>query len=286
MIELHGFDNLADMIRVSIRFPSKEELFESAQSHLAVATPTYLENWPIGLQRLTMAQSGRPLSEKEVESLMSFQSPEDCVCDQETLNHLLAWIETQLAFYPQGVYVKLGSRSPKDSYLSFDPDGFKVRSGGKAITLLGDSCRVFEDLVLAKNGGYQPWLFLREWKEIPAWAEFRCFMKDRKLTGISQYYYREAYPEVEKYAGTIEWGIGRFFENYFLPEIHVDDVVFDVWVSIRDRHSSNQIEVKLLEINPYSPMTDPCLCSWADPNTFDGKLRFKREGDLKGQDQE
>lgn len=256
--------------------PTDEELYENAQRHLKFAAPTYLENLPDSLRQLSIAQSGRPLSEKEVNALLSFQCPETFAPDAETLKGLERWIDRQLLYYPNGVYVKLGSRSPKDAYPAFDDHGFKVLSGHKAIVLLGDSCRVCEDLLLAKNGRYQPWIFLREWKEIPSWTEFRCFMKGRKLIGISQYFYGEAYPEIEQHASTIEWGINRFFDNHFRPVVHVEDVVFDVFVSVKERHSSKQIEVKLLEINPYGPWTDPCLFAWHRFEDFQGQLKYRR----------
>ena len=40
---------------------------------------------------------------------------------------------------------------------------------------------------VAKHVGAAPWLYLREWVDIQPWTEFRCFMVDRKIAGISEW---------------------------------------------------------------------------------------------------
>lgn len=256
--------------------PTKDELFDYARRHLKLATPTYLEAWPDALRRLSIAQVGRELTVRECNALMWFQDPETFQEDGEALTGIESWIDSALVNFPNGGFVRLGSRSPKDSYLAFDDEGFKILTGRKALDLFSDSIRIFEDLNLAGNGEYTPWIFIREWKDIPEWTEFRCFMRDRKLIGMSQYYYQSVYPELDQHKDVIQWGIERFFQNRFLPVIHMDHVVFDVFVSVKERHSCRQVEVKLLEINPFGPWTDPCLFSWLNQAGFDGTLRYMK----------
>jgi hypothetical protein len=247
--------------------------------HLELAKPTYLEQWPAALRRLSLAQPGIPLGVAQMDAMMAaieeIAKPEH----QAVLDALGKAVDELLPDFPKGAFVKLGSRSPKDGFF---PDGLKMLDGRLAVAVMCTSMRVFDDLALAKAAGYQPWIFLREWKDIPAWTEFRCFMQGRKLTGISQYYYRECYPDLVKYAGSIEWAIQRFFEKDFRDACHLDDVVFDVFVTVREKHSSCILEVKLLEINPYSVMTDPCLFSWHNYDFFRGQMRFiESPDDLK-----
>jgi len=56
-----------------------------------------------------------------------------------------------------------------------------------------------------------------------------------------------------------------------MPE---NNVVFDVY--LRRRTSENEVawEVKLLEINPYFNLTDPCLYNWHKKQEFDGSLKI------------
>ncbi len=56
---------------------------------------------------------------------------------------------------------------------------------------------------------------------------------------------------------------------------HLDDVVFDVFVTMKQKGPVRVWEVKLLEINPLLPMTDPCLFTWiGGGKDFDGSFRF------------
>jgi hypothetical protein len=262
------------MIRASI--PSEDQIKAACNRSLAAVSPTYLENWPSELRRLSIAQTGFELDARTLGAILSAMDESSGKPDPEALHELAAKIDSLLPQFPKGVFVRLGSRSPKDAYLSFDDDGFKVRSGAKAVVLLCDSMRVFDDLSLAQAADYTPWLFLREWKDIPDWTEFRCFMKDRKLIGISQYYHRSAYEEL-KGTTLIDWGIRMFFETCFKPASHLDDVVFDVFVNIKkDRTANQSIEVKLLEINPFGCMTDPCIFDWQKPEEFDGSLKVRK----------
>jgi hypothetical protein len=127
-----------------------------------------------------------------------------------------------------------------------------------------------DDLLLAIAKNYRPSIFVREWLDIPPWTEFRCFMKQRSLVGISQYFYRNVYPPLLAAAGEIEGAIRDFFPA-FEESCHIQDVVFDIVVQ-----PSAPWQVTLLEINPYFELTDPCLFHWHDDD-FDGGFRFCRE---------
>ena len=103
-------------------------------------------------------------------------------------------------------------------------------------------------------------------------------MKDRKLVGISQYNYLGGvvYPEIIHYADTVQWAIREQFFPYFCKICHLPNVVFDVIVWVRTQGNERISEVKLLEINPFFEMTDPCLFDWA--NEFDGSFKYNLKG--------
>jgi hypothetical protein len=181
-------------------------------------------------------------------------------------------VQDAIAAYPAGCFIRLGSRSPKDSWDLH-------RTGGKITTgdldplryLLDCSERIMEDLLLAIHEEYPPHIFVRQWIDIPRWSEFRCFMENRKLVGISQYNYLdgEAFQEIINNAGCIQWAIKQFFPS-FRDASHLDNVIFDVFVRCRKvSANTSQWEVKLLEINPFFNMTDPCLFSWNKPRNGD-----------------
>lgn len=249
------------------------------KSYWDIVRPTYIENWPSGLYRLSIPSSGIALNRDKVLALGS-NIAEYCITFEVTPSQDITMIEAELEKliirYPDGAFVRLGSRSPKDSWLGYK-EGFKVTDAKKALRIMLDgSERIVDDLHLALRMRYDPWIWVRQWiswiEENP-WSEFRCFMKDRKLVGISQYNYLRGvvYPEIKSHEGIIKWGIEQFFKD-FERECHLDDVVFDVFVKIKERGNEKQIEVKLLEINPFFEMTDPCLFYWREG--FDGSFRY------------
>jgi hypothetical protein len=268
--------------------PTKDERYKMMEDHASrvlsqpysphpdrhhLAVPTYLENWPAELQSLSIAQVDIPMTREEATALGSqiIELGEGFAPMPIPTPTLIAKVEAAFKKMPGPAFVRLGSRSPKDAF--WDKDTFVVNDALEALSLLtASSERIYEDLRIGLHFGYEPHIFIREWMEIPEWAEFRCFMKDRKLIGISQYYHRKVQPMVVEEHDAIKWAIETFFENDFKDACHLNDVVFDVFVKVREpakRYNSDSCgvpwrtwSVKLLEINPYWNLTDPCLFTW------------------------
>jgi len=215
------------------------------------------------------AAQARMMHQPEPPNKVDFVKATVACCD---ISDIRTKAEEAVRMMPDGAFIRLGSRSPKDSWAL-------QRTGGKILPnqdplqyLLDGSERVYEDLMLALQRNYQPYIWVRQWVDIPKWTEFRCFMHNRKLAGISQYYYAETFPEIDP--GLCEWAIREFF-GMFLSATMLDSIVFDVYVKIRKvGPNSRDIEVKLLEINPFFEMTDPCLFEWHVE--FDGSFRYNK----------
>lgn len=264
-----------------------EERYRPKQSYWDVAVPTFMENWPSELHSLSIPSAGRRLMMSEMRTLGSYiielgegfeKVPEN---REEIRDRLIASLDTRLKEFPQGVFVRLGSRSPKDAFYypmnkTQPPNGQIVTAQQVFDCLTGGSERIYEDLQQQIAMGYPSSIWLRQGLELPEWSEFRCFMKDRKLIGISQYYYRTPYKEIAEDAGGIKWAIECFFNSLFQSRCHLDSVVFDVFVKRRGSQSC-LYEVKLLEINPFFQLTDPCLFDWNKPDDFKGQLRYREE---------
>lgn len=186
-------------------------------------------------------------------------------------------VSEAVAIFPRGGFVRLGSRSPKDSWLGHS-EGFRcVASDGKDPLrfMLDCSERTADDLAAAIANNYAPHIFVREWVDFDKSMEFRCFMRGRKLVGISQYEYRDHFPDLKAERGRLQWVIETFFATQFLPAIHLDDVVFDVFVKCRSGSPAVFVnECKLIEINPFFQWTDPCLFDWRNGGDFDGSFRL------------
>lgn len=267
--------------------------------YLATVRPTYIENWPAALAELSVPQSGVELTRSDVQMLGAAQEdyfelwekPDGI--DLESIRNRIdrAISEVRVPGVTSGVFVRLGSRSPKDSWWPWrddNVDGFRggdwpwpLRTADDCLgVLLGASERVNDDLLLAYNTGYTPWIFVRQWEDIPKWAEFRCFMRDGELVGVSQYLHDRPYQEVIQRHELFAAAIDRFFTESFRPACHMDTCVFDVWVKVTTKGGgATKVSVRLLEINPFFRLTDPCLLRWDDLEQagYNDELKFVEE---------
>lgn len=253
-------------------------------SYWEIVRPTYIENWPNALHSLSFASIDVPLTRDEAIAIganmydwgEAFQERYPRPTVEYDTTDIRRRVSEAVDNLPNGAFIRLGSRSPKDSW-DGHRIGFKTEHGDDPLRFILDASeRMYEDILLALQNDYAPHIFVRSWQDIPKWAEFRCFMRDRKLVGISQYNYldNEQFEEIKQYAGTIEWVLGNFFVP-FKQACHLDDVVFDVFLKTwTNRDKSRMWEVRLLEINPAFEYTDPCLFSWARGGDFDGSFRY------------
>jgi hypothetical protein len=234
-----------------------------------LAKPTYLENLPDELLRLSFATVFLPLSEVEVENLLGMYdlyNGEAASVDVKITEALARRIDQAIGQFPHGGFVKLGSRSPKDSYQAHC-FGLCCLTGQDALGLLTASERVADDLHLAQSENYTPNLCVREWLDIPWHEEFRVFIRDRQVIGVSQYDYTQSYPSYPKDGSdpeSIRWAIDTFFERYLEPALHLDTVIADVWLRCKFHGNTCTWGCKLIELNPFGNWTDPCLMSWRD----------------------
>ena len=189
----------------------------------------------------------------------------------------------------KGIFVKLSTRSPKDSHVAFmkakhcyteklaairdntKPEGpslndkliilqeavinsLNVKTGEEAVQLLVSSTRVGEDLQYALEPGEEEVpidtlrfsercsLVLREWVDIPLWAEFRGFVWGKKLTSIGQYNHPVVFPQLPPLVPTILSDLEKFYES-IKSQIPVDRYIIDfAWTPA---------QVYLVEINPF-----------------------------------
>ena len=108
-------------------------------------------------------------------------------------------------------------------------------------------------------------LYLRPWREIPRWCEFRVFIRGRQVVGVTQYHLDRHYPEILRAAERIRHDIATLVGT-LAPLLHVDDIVADVAVDPAGRGRAG-----LIELNPFLRRTGAGLFRWTDP--FDGSFR-------------
>lgn len=263
------------------------EIYAVPPEQWEAVSSTYIENWPPALHQMSIPSYGFGLTNEMARAFGSMMGEYGGGFDisdlgpdkaKEMMISLANTIGGCIKSRCNGrAFVRLGSRSPKDCWIppsAGDISKGIVKSGEEAMRrLTADSERLYTDLQTALAMSYQPWIWVREWVDMEPWQEFRCFMKDRKLIGISQYDYNLGrQEEIVENADGIEKAIKEFFQG-FSEACHMDSVVFDVFL----RPTDGGFEVKLLEINPFYWGTDPCLFTCLADAEENGGFRFCTE---------
>ena len=96
----------------------------------------------------------------------------------------------------------------------------------------------------------------RRWSDtINRGHEFRCFVKDRELVGISQRDPTQYYDHIGVDAESIVNDVRTFFAEFVQNRFQSKSYVFDVLRVKKDK-------VKLVDFNPFGPVTDSQLFDW------------------------
>lgn len=161
------------------------------------------------------------------------------------------------------LFVKLESRSPKDYIQNWPKEDYKALHNAEEIVdaLLG-SMRTFEDLVFLTQLKDEVILYVRPFANLERRYEWRVFVKDRKVIGISQQFYKETFSYNKKYLNEIKRSVTYFMDNICIPNIKVDSFVADLYVSGGTHYkpgiTKRFLDISIIETNPYG-LSDPCL---------------------------
>lgn len=229
------------------------------QGYFKNVSYSWMENWYDDLKELTIHSTYFKLTKEECNELLKLV---DGDANPETLKLFIDKLRDYFReFKGNRVFVRLGSRSPKDNET-------EIREPKDILQAFSDSERILEDLMLCLNIGYLPYLFIREWVDMPRSREFRCIVKEGKLRGITQYFYREKYYYLNdgKTRAKIRIQADKLLKR-IIKKFPYRNFVFDILY-----RGEEQLPL-LIEINPYSNWTDSCLFDWAI-DKFD-KYQFK-----------
>ncbi|KIV98941.1 uncharacterized protein PV09_09327 [Verruconis gallopava] len=167
------------------------------------------------------------------------------------------------------VLPKLNWSAPKDathmlgnSMNCFSPDDvYLLLKSSDFITF--DLNHAFDDTIDDGPAPHIPYhLVLRKSFNVNPSVEFRCFVRGRRLVGVSQRdmnYYDFLHKEKDRFLGLIE----HFFEEKLKSTFEEENFVFDVYIP--EPHN----KVWLIDINPWAQRTDPLLFSWLELLTME-----------------
>lgn len=252
------------------------------QTPFQCASPTYMEKWYDLLKDETIESHFIPLEQDEIHFCLQLGGELGLLYKQEVLlnafeikERLLKKIGDVLKLLNNKAFFRLTSRSPKDSWYGLGKRDLPY-FGHKGLTLkpedvffwIADSERVHDDLYESLHYQHQPQIVLRKWIDLKRHEEFRCFIIKKEVMGISQYFYRDYFPDLISNATQYQETILSYFER-IKDKIPLENYILDI-VLIEN-------VPKVLEINPLSQWTDPCLFDWEEDSFEEPEFRYMTE---------
>jgi len=195
---------------------------------------------------------------------------------------------------------KFAWSAPKDAVWVSAGNTMKCRNVDEVVMLLKSSDSVAHDLTEAygacrdySNQGEEgeseeerairqhgtTALALREWFDLNPSMEFRCFVKNKNLIGISQRHVNDFYDFLLRDKDSIEDAIAIFWEaNISGSSWHSEqvDYVFDVYVTPKTK------KVKIVDFNVWGGTTLPLLFEWHELEAMEAGSAAAEGDDARG----
>lgn len=168
------------------------------------------------------------------------------------------------------VLPKLNWSAPKDA--QWISGTLKCESISEVLTLLKasdfishDLCHAFDLCPSERKRPDHFTLILRRWQSLHESNEFRCFVCNSHLVGISQRQTSGFFEHLVKdsEAAAIKNAIESFFQNEIVSSFTLNRYVFDVYVDVAPRR-----RVWLVDFSPWGSVTEPALFDWTELNVF------------------
>lgn len=176
------------------------------------------------------------------------------------------------------VFVKLDWSSPKDAVWITFGRTLRCTNFADILLLLKSSDFVMHDLTdpfghcedsdkcdSSVKSTLKYHLVLRRWQEISPDTEFRCFVRNNNLVGISQRHQGIFFPCLSSLGNEIRDDVVKFFENAVKGKFVDKDYTFDVW-------RRNKGRMILIDFNPFGTVTDSLLFTWAELSSDEAML--------------
>lgn len=157
---------------------------------------------------------------------------------------------------------KLNWSAPRDATWILPNNNMKCSEINEIYLLLNASNYImydlehaFDDCSDASETSPQYYLILRQWFNINPALEFRVFVKDQKIIGVSQ---RDLnyYDYLEALSDTFKDTIDEFIEEEIIQKFPEKDFVIDLYIP----RPFNRVFI--IDINPFGRSTDPLMYSW------------------------
>ncbi|KAL5100790.1 hypothetical protein RYX36_005117 [Vicia faba] len=162
------------------------------------------------------------------------------------------------------VFPKLNWSAPKDSAWISTSGTLRCTNFSEIALLFRGSDSLVHDLCHAYDScddklmsrPHDFFLALRKWyPSLKPDMEFRCFVQNKKLVGVSQREVTTFYPVLLEKKNDIILLIQAFFNNHVRGKFELENYTFDVYVTNNER-------VKIVDFNPWGGFTLSLLFTW------------------------
>jgi hypothetical protein len=244
------------------KMPTDEEMKERTLSRWKMVEPVLLSNLGPDILKLSMPTVFFKIPTKEIsdEWLIAWDGKE-MEGPAKRLTECLTWA---INHFDGEVFFKLDGRSPKDwGIVKFTKDNID-----EIVTNFFASERMLDDVIVQRHHRKHFMLCFRKWVELK--NEFRIFVKDRKVQGITWYdYTSDELPVNHKKLQKRVTTLAQDYLEKINPNVEINDYVFDIGF-VND-------EPILIELNPYG-LSDPCCFKTYD-NIKGFAWKRKNKGD-------
>ncbi|KAM9029242.1 translation initiation factor eIF2 assembly protein [Ara ararauna] len=196
-----------------------------------------------------------------------------------------AKVEEAISSLGGSVFPKLNWSAPRDAYWIAMNSSLKCKALSDIFLLFKSSDFITRDLIQpfihctddSPDPSLDYELVLRKWCELIPGAEFRCFVKENKLLGVSQRDYTQYYDHISKQHEEICRSIQEFFKKHIQYKFLDEDFVFDVYRDSRGK-------IWLIDFNPFGEVTDSLLFTWEELTSGKNLKGDQGEGEATEQD--
>ncbi|EGC29907.1 hypothetical protein DICPUDRAFT_158438 [Dictyostelium purpureum] len=208
------------------------------------------------------------------------------VIKQTDFPELLDKIKTAIEKMGGTVIPKLNWSAPKDAIWMNTYNSLKCTTPTDIFLLLKSSDYINHDLLQYKikeeedDNTTTPFvLVLRKWQNLHPSMEFRCYVKDNKLIGISQRDTSTYFNFLKDKKDKILNAIINFYDNSIKEKFNSSSFTFDCYVTKDDK-------VWVIDFNPIHPSTESLLFLWDElfPELIEDdeeSLQAKKEDPIK-----
>nr|AFK43861.1 unknown [Lotus japonicus] len=214
-----------------------------------------------------------PVDEQDFQVLEGSDDEADETSPPPSFPELELKVKESIVALGGAVFPKLNWSGPKDSaWMSTTGTLCCTNSSEIALlfrssdSLVHDLCHAYDSCQDKSSSRPQNFfLALRKWyPSLKPDMEFRCFVREQKLVGISQREVTTFYPILLEKKNDLLLLMQGFFNNYVRTRFESENYTFDVYITKDER-------VKVVDFNPWASFTLSLLFTWDELEVINGE---------------